>query len=141
GQANTVVNRTASVFAPGSGTRYIHQSISFVADSATTTLTFQDVSQTTLNVDLMLDNVQVAQPSPPGSFTNGSFESGYTGWTPSGNQGIVSGAPYSATDGANAVAFNAGQQPPNGVLSQTFATTAGTGYLVSFDMGAFSQVN
>jgi hypothetical protein len=141
GRPSPVSTRTVSVFAPGNGTRYVPQSITFVADSATTTVTFQDVSPSTLYTDLMLDNVQVAQPPPPSSFTNGSFESNYTGWTASGNQAVVSGSPFTASDGVNAVAFNVGQQPANGVLSQTFATAAGAGYVISFDMGAFSLVN
>ena len=141
GKASPLLNRSVSVFAPGNGTRYIPQSMTFVADSSTTTLTFQDTSPSTLNADLMLDNVQITQQPPPGAFTNGSFESDYAGWIATGNQGIVSGAPFSASDGAKAVAFNAGQQPANGVLTQTFATSPGQTYLVKFDVGAFSMVN
>src|SRR5207253_164296 len=90
GRPGPVATRTVSVFAPGNGTRYVPQSITFVADSTTTTVTFQDVSPSTLYTDLMLDNVQVAQPPPPSSFANGSFESNYSGWTASGNQAVVS---------------------------------------------------
>jgi Ig-like domain-containing protein/uncharacterized protein DUF642 len=141
GQAQPLLTQSVSVFAPGNGTRYTSQSIVFVADSSNTTLTFQDTSPTTQNVDLMLDNVQLAEQPPPGAFANGSFESNYTGWTATGNQGIVSGAPFVATNGTKAVVFNAGQQPPNGTLSQTFATTANQTYLLTFDAGAISSVN
>src|SRR5207249_11498148 len=59
-QGNSVlVSQTASVFAQGTGTWYTSQSFAFVADSATTTLKFQDVSPTTINIDLLLDNVGV----------------------------------------------------------------------------------
>ena len=40
-----------------------------------------------------------------------------------------------------AVAFNGGQQTPNGVLSQSFATTVGQDYTLTFDVGAVSLVN
>ena len=51
--------------AAGDRDRYVAQSFPFVADSAATTLTFQDTSTTTFNVDLLLDNVQVLLPSGP----------------------------------------------------------------------------
>ena len=73
--------------------------------------------------------VSVASSS---GFINGSFESGYSGWTGSGNQVISS----RASQGSNAIQFNSGQTVPNGVLSQTFATTSGQTYALSFDVGA-----
>jgi hypothetical protein len=87
--------------------------------------------------------VPTPTPIPPGSvITNGSFESGYTGWTATGNQGVAtaftSPAPaLTVLDGTHAVQFNAGQRTPNGVLSQTFATVPGTVYRLSFDVGAY----
>jgi hypothetical protein len=74
--------------------------------------------------------------------TNGSFESDYTAWTASGNQQVVVAGSFgfAVTDGTKAVAFNAGDRTPNGVLSQTFATTVGQGYTLTFDVGAFSLV-
>ena len=71
-------------------------------------------------------------------FLNGSFESGYTGWSASGNQGIYSTSPYLATNGSRVVAFNPADSMPNGVLSQTFTTLPGQSYLLSFDMGVLS---
>ena len=141
GQPNPAFTRSVSVFAPGNGTRWLAQTFLFVADSANTTLTFQDTSPTTQNVDLMLDNVRITEQPPPGAFTNGSFESGYSGWVVSGNQNVASGAPYVATDGTKAVAFNGGQQTPNGTLSQSFATNANQAYTLMFDLGAISFVN
>ena len=65
---------------------------------------------------------------------NGSFESDYLGWTATGNQGIRP----RASDGVKAVAFNGGQMPPDGVLSQSFTTTAGQTYLLQFDEGVYA---
>jgi Protein of unknown function (DUF642) len=65
-------------------------------------------------------------------FTNGSFENDYMGWTESGNQNITT---TTVSDGVKAVQFNGGNAVPNGVLSQTFATTPGLTYALSFDAG------
>ena len=221
---STLVSQSVSVFAPGNGTRYLPKSFSFVADSSTTTLTFQDISTNTSNIDLLLDNVRVtahngpvitAQPQsltvqtgnsatfsvtatgqaplsyqwrrngvpitgatsssysiasaqgtdagsfdvivsndsgsvtsstavltvvPAGLLLNGSFEFDYSGWSPTGNQQVVS-SPFQPSDGTKLVAFNAGQKTPNGVLTQTFATTIGQAYTLSFDAGAISTSN
>ncbi len=69
---------------------------------------------------------------------NGSFESGYTGWTFTGNQSIESAAPYVATDGGKLVGFNDGNRTPNAVLSQNFSTVAGQTYTLTFDVGVLS---
>jgi hypothetical protein len=221
---STLITQVISVFAPGNGNQYVPQSLVFTANSATTTVRFRDVSQSTFNVDLLLDNVVVTlqdapvitgQPEdasapiggnasftvtatgqnlsyqwrhdgnpiggatgstytidpvqnsdagdydvvvsntfgsvtsatatltivPAGGLTNGSFESDYAGWTVSGNQAIVSGEPFQATDGAKLVAFNVGQHTPNGVLAQSIATIAGHTYVLTFDLGAFSAAN
>ncbi|MEO5914229.1 MAG: DUF642 domain-containing protein [Luteolibacter sp.] len=67
--------------------------------------------------------------------SNGSFESGYAGWSTAGNQSIASVAPYAPSDGTKLVAFNNGNKSPNGVLSQTFATDPGQTYTLLFDVG------
>src|SRR5207244_2168223 len=78
-------------------------------------------------------------PTPtPVSFINGSFESDYTGWSPSGNQNIYTTTLAPTTDGTKGVQFNGSQAFPNGVLSQTFPTTAGTVYNLNFDLGVTS---
>lgn len=69
---------------------------------------------------------------------NGSFEAGYDGWTFSGNQVIADSAPYAATDGVRLVAFNDTNRAPNGTLEQTFATTPGRSYTLTFDAGVLS---
>ncbi len=218
-----VVSRTAL----NSAVQWTSHTYAFTADSAVTTLTFQDVSPTSDSIDSYLDNVRVTEdggggvtPAPVitaqplsltvsegssatfsvtatgtglnyqwrfngssmsgatassytiasvqgsdagtydvvvsndgGSVTssgavltvstltngliNGSFEQDYTGWTASGNMDIQTST---ATDGVKAVRFNAGQKTPNGVLSQSFATTAGQLYALEFDYGVYSPV-
>jgi hypothetical protein len=76
-----------------------------------------------------------------GSIANGNFESGEAGWTATGNRVVVSAPPYVASDGVSAMSFNGGQKTPNGVVSQSFGTTIGQSYTLSFDVGAFSVVN
>jgi hypothetical protein len=71
---------------------------------------------------------------------NGGFETGdFTGWTETGNAAVTT-VPYfgignATLDGNYIVVFNSGDTTPNAVLSQTFATIAGTDYTVSFDYG------
>lgn len=79
----------------------------------------------------------------PGAFTNGSFESDYTGWVVAGNAQLVLNGAYGSavSDGAKAIAFNGGQRPATGVVSQPFATVVGQTYTLMFDVGAFSMVN
>ena len=71
---------------------------------------------------------------------NGSFESGLSGWTASGNQSIESVSPYPPTDGAKLLAFNGRNQAPNGVLTQSFSTVSGKTYTLSFDVGVLGYV-
>ena len=84
------------------------------------------------------DEVIVTVSARPSGLVNGSFESGFQGWTNSGNQGIYSSAPYAATDGVKLVAFNTSNLPPNAVLSQPFGTVAGQTYTLAFDAGVLS---
>jgi len=133
----SLLSQTITINGPGGGaTRWVPQSFTFVANSATSTLTFRDESASTSNLDLLLDNVRIAPPI----LVNGSFEADLTGWTASGNVGIAdpTGAPYVPTDGSKIIAFNAGQSTPNGVLSQAFATVAGQTYSLAFDAGVIA---
>lgn len=78
--------------------------------------------------------------------TNGNFESGASGWNLSGNvdvagqygAGFYWGGGSVAQDGKYAVAFNGGDSFANGIVWQSFATTIGTSYTVSFDYGTSS---
>jgi len=69
---------------------------------------------------------------------NGSFESGFYGWTASGNQSLETTGTYVASHGSKLVVFNKMDQQPNGVLSQTFPTVSGASYTVQFDAGALA---
>jgi hypothetical protein len=73
-----------------------------------------------------------------GILANPSFESNFTAWTTSGNLSLQSAAPYAATDGTSLVAFNDGQAPSNGVLTQAFATAPGQTYILNFDVGVLA---
>lgn len=78
--------------------------------------------------------MQIAQANV---LQNGSFESDYDGWAPAGNQEIVTASQgFGISDGLKAVAFNTGQNTPNGTLLQTFSTSVGQSYVLTFDAGA-----
>jgi len=65
-QGNTPrLSQALSVFAQGTGTWYTARTLSFVADSSTTTLTFTDTSPATTNTDMLLDNVKVVPVTGP----------------------------------------------------------------------------
>jgi hypothetical protein len=80
--------------------------------------------------------LSAAQATP---FTNGNFERASTGWTFSGNaylaEPVYFGAGSVTQNGRYMVSFNAGNTLPNGKVSQTFDTVAGTEYLISFGYG------
>jgi alpha-L-fucosidase len=84
------------------------------------------------------DSDEIAVTVSPMGLVNGSFEYGFQGWVTSGNQGIYSTAPYAPTNGTNLIAFNAAQSTPNGLLSQTFATTVGQTLRLDFDAGVLA---
>ncbi len=77
-------------------------------------------------------------PFPTVGLVNGSFESGYTGWTATGNQAIQNAPNYAPTNGSNLVGFNAANLVANGVLSQSFATAPGQICTLAFDAGVFA---
>jgi hypothetical protein len=77
-------------------------------------------------------------PAAAELLVNGSFESGFAAWSATGNLLIQSVTPYVATDGTNLVGFNGANTAPNGVLSQSFATTPGVTYTLTFDLGVLS---
>lgn len=140
--ASSLLARTLSLVGNGYGTpKWTSQSFTFVADSTTTTVAFKDVSTVTHDLDLLLDYVCVsptgAAPSAP-AFSNGGFESGYTGWSQSGYQNIFVNGGYQCAEGSRGVAFNAGNMPANAVLSQSFATTPGQKYLLTFNLGVYA---
>ena len=81
-----------------------------------------------------------AVPAQAALIVNGDFETGsFAGWTATGIIGVQA-TPYFGFDvgyGHYFAVFNAGTDAtPNGVLSQTISTVAGTNYVLVFDYGA-----
>ena len=76
--------------------------------------------------------------NPASVFSNGGFESNFTGWTAAGNVSIQSGTPYGPTEGTKLAAFNAGNSTPNGSLRRTVTTVPGHRYRLEFDVGNLS---
>ena len=68
---------------------------------------------------------------------NGSFESGFTGWTTTGINNVLlrTTANFPATEGQNMINFNGGETVPNGTLSQSVPTLTGQSYTIAFDFG------
>ena len=94
-----------------------------------------------LNSNVVTVSITI-NPVATTNFVNGSFESDYTGWTKSGNQGIKGSlTPNMASNGNRYVSFNSGNTAPNGILSQTFSTIKGTTYSLAFDVGILDIVN
>ncbi len=123
------------------GINWATRSLSFTANSTSTTLTFRDVSNTGAGLDMLLDHVRLVKISDPGVgpnvIVNGSFEQSpdYFGWTPTFSTRIEKPGPFYATHGNNILSFNVGQEPVGGSISQTFPTVAGTTYKIAYDVG------
>ncbi|MCP5531676.1 MAG: DUF642 domain-containing protein [Akkermansiaceae bacterium] len=136
-----LASQTYSVNGIGGGNiKWVTQTISFIADSTSTTLEFADVSSYTNGIDTLLDNIRVASEGSgtgPDLVVNGSFELSpdYFGWTQSGSTRIEKPGPEYATTGRNLLSFNVGQAPTDGMVSQIFATLPGATYELNFDVG------
>lgn len=94
-----------------------------------------------VTMDASFTLTAVYLPTAPGTLSNGSFESYYTGWTRSGTVGVETGATYKPTDGAIVVSFNSGNSTNSGIISQTVATTPGATYSLMFDAGVLAYNN
>ncbi len=88
----------------------------------------------------LLTNVVLLQFAKADLILNGSFEDSTNSlpdnWSPTGNLLVISS--QGETHGVNALAFSFGNLPSNGVISQSFATTSGTSYVLAFDFGKYS---
>ncbi len=72
--------------------------------------------------------------------SNGSFETGVTGWTTSGStNAVTTQTGQGTTNGTSALVFSWNGAANDGVASQTIATTVGQTYTVTFDMGAIAN--
>lgn len=136
GGSTTLLAKTESLLGNSQGNSvWTSSRNTFVADSASTTLTFRDLSFVGDGLDLLLDNVKVTAV-PNNLLANGSFETGETGWSMAGNYLVYDAdAPYAAADGAFTIVLNGGETAPTGVLSQSFATEPGRTYQVDFKVG------
>lgn len=93
-----------------------------------------------LDSNVVTVTLSVISPTVDDLLVNGSFENNYSGWTATGNQSVQATLPYQPTDGLRAVSFSNFNLPPNGTLSQSFATVPGQTYTLSFDLGVLSYV-
>lgn len=111
----------------------------FTANYDVISVRFIDASATSDSIDLLLDRVKV---EPASRLANSSFELGFHAWAESGNVAVRSTLPYVPSDRSKAAVFNSGNSTPNGALTQQlfFATTPGTIYPLSFDMGVLSYI-
>ncbi|MFC1806566.1 hypothetical protein ACFL09_06265, partial [Planctomycetota bacterium] len=76
--------------------------------------------------------------------TNGSFESGWTGWTPTIPAGtsVGLGGGFGTTDGSNATIWNGANLPGGASITQGgLATTPGTWYDLRFDYGVYQAAH
>lgn len=75
---------------------------------------------------------------------NGSFELGdFTGWTATGSIGVCAGGDFFCGvpfDGTFSATLNGGDVTPDAVLDQTFTTTPGTLYRLTFAYGIMDFV-
>jgi hypothetical protein len=80
--------------------------------------------------------MMLATPAQANLITNGNFETGdFSGWT-TGNNVAVAKLPYFGIAGSGYFAsFNDADKTPNGSLLQSFATTVGQFYRLTFDYG------
>jgi hypothetical protein len=142
---------------PTSGVWTMFQLV-FTATTPSTTLVFTDTSTVTVAVDIGLDAVTVTtnQMATVPSFVNGSFESPVesagavpvdpgetwlTGWSAGGPNGVIIGlahgaeAGFNAYDGQQWIYFGGIPAPVGGWVAQTFSTTIGQNYAVTYYVG------
>jgi hypothetical protein len=91
-----------------------------------------------MNGIVLIELTPVAPP-PSASVANQSFESGFSGWSMTGNAMTLTN--QGRTDGSSAVALGAGNTVGNAVISQTLTTVNGARYGLMFDYGAFGVAN
>ncbi len=132
-----LISQTFSVYtASSSAPQWTPTTCTFVADSTTTSIVFNDDSPSTANVDLLLDNVRLsATAAVAPTLANGGFESDFSNWTFSGNLAVVNYGALPPTEGSKLLAFHLLGTIPNASVSQTFPTSPGQVYTVAFDLG------
>lgn len=102
-----------------------------------------------LSISVLLASTALAPSAGANLLTNPGFETGdLTGWTltnPDGGGDAVSCSGGSffagASEGSCAMLMNGGNVTPDAILEQAFATTLGTTYSLTFDIGKFDPIN
>ncbi len=114
------------------------QIASGLSASVTLPVGIQVIQLTVTDANGLKDTDDLLITVKPKSLLNGSFESGFNGWTISGSTQIQTSAPYSPTDGVKLAGFNGGDLAASGILTQSIATAPGGTYTIAFDLGALS---
>ncbi|RYD22127.1 MAG: tandem-95 repeat protein, partial [Verrucomicrobiaceae bacterium] len=122
-------NGTVTVSANG-GFTYTPATGFFGSDSFTYRANDGTSNSNTATVSITVNQVSI------GGLANGSFEANEASWIITGNRVVIdSAAPYTAFHGTKLMVMNGGNTAPNAVISQTFTTTPGTEYTLSFNSG------
>lgn len=107
--------------------------VEFVADDTSAKLNFSGLDGSS-SPDFYLDSVSIVEvqgPSNDGFILNGDFEVGTTiGWTTHQSTKVSAEAAYNSNYGINLI----GNGGWGGMLNQTFTTTKGLKYILTFDL-------
>ena len=142
----TITPPDAFTYTPSS-TVFSHYRYTFTADSTTSTLVFTDIGLGNANADMEIDTVSVVPTTLPTPTTlplaNSDFETEpfgvngvITGWTVTGMPRVAI-VEQGSTSGSHSVGFSCGGDVQDGMLSQSFFTTAGQEYAVDFDAAVY----
>ena len=131
------INDTIDIAGPGGGaTAWVAASYEVTPQQGYVRLVFNDVSPSTISLDLVLDHIRLTPiDQAPVILTNGSFENDLVGWNSSGNLLIQSTSPYLAAEGRKLLSFNSGNRTPNGSIEQSIQVLAGHRYRLEFQVG------
>ena len=136
---STIITDVIDIPGPGGGaTAWVAASYEFVSSTYLALIAFSDISTETNALDLVLDNVRLTEIPATTSLANGGFESGLTGWTAAGNVTVLSGPPYTPTEGTKLAVFNSANSAPNGSLSQQIIVAPNQLSRLEFDVGNLS---
>lgn len=109
------------------------------ADSAAMTLMWRDESQSTSDIDALLDHV-VMVPLLDDGMVNADFMQGMFGWEATGNVPVVvNSTPYASGDKEPVMVFNGGQSEVGASIVQTFPTRPGETYAIEGNVGAYGD--
>lgn len=145
---NTVLDETVTpalipTFTP-SAVLFTHYHFTFTADSAITTIRFEDMGLGNASADTVIDSVAV-RPNH-NLLINPDFEAApfdtvgaVTGWTVMG--AVADRGSQGSAGGTHAAAFSAGGDSTGNILSQIVPTTPGRTYTLEFYAGVFGHLD